>query len=121
VVAKRAPLNFQSYALRNADYPPNTTIAGIEWDFHLLEIHVAVNNPTDSDYENLDVGMQPDVWSHKAGLLTTDNECHVSAMPITEFIKGIIFEKSTDTITTVRPGEDTFDAHTGTGPNASRR
>jgi len=71
IVAAQAPISFQSYAMRNGDYPAGTTIAGIAWDSHLTDLRVAFTNPTDEDYENLDVAVQPDKWTYRAALLNS--------------------------------------------------
>jgi hypothetical protein len=79
VVGARAPIDFKSYAMRNGDYPPGTAIAGITWDSHLTDLRVVMTNPTDDDYENLDVAVQPDKWTYKAGLLNSPG-CDLSAI-----------------------------------------
>jgi hypothetical protein len=71
IVGAQAPINFQSYAMRKGDYSPGTTIAGIAWDSHLTDLRVTLTNPTNDDYENLDVAVQPDKWTYKAGLLNS--------------------------------------------------
>jgi hypothetical protein len=68
VVGAQAPIVFQSYAMKKGEYPPGTSIAGITWDSHLTDLRVAITNPTDDDYENLDVEVQPDKWTYKAAL-----------------------------------------------------
>ena len=79
IVGAQAPISFQSYAMRKGDYPPGTAIAGIAWDSHLTDLRVTLTNPTDDDYENLDVAVQPDKWTYKAGLLSSP-ECDLLQM-----------------------------------------
>jgi len=78
VVGKRAPLTIQSYAMKKGEYAAGTTIAGIAWDSHLTDLRVAVTNPTDDDYENLDIQIRPDKWTHKATLLANPGGCELS-------------------------------------------
>jgi hypothetical protein len=80
IVAARAPISLQSYAMRKGNYNSGTPIGGIIWDSHFTDLRVAVTNPTDDDYESLDLVVQPDQWSHKAAILTESSGCDLSAI-----------------------------------------
>jgi hypothetical protein len=80
VVSLSAPLNFDSYAMRNGEYPSGTVIAGIHWDSHLTDLRVSITNPTDADYYNLDLAVQPDKWNYKAGMLEENTGCLLTSI-----------------------------------------
>lgn len=113
VVAARAPINFLSYAMKNGEN--QTTIAGIAWDSHLMDLRVVVTNPSEDDYENLDVSIQPDKWTYKAALLTNDNECKLSPMPWTKTASVVLSSKGGATRITGMNSGTTFEARDNAG------
>lgn len=115
IVGAPAPLVLQSYAMKRGDYPAGTTIAGITWDSHLTDLRVAITNPTDDDYENLDIEVQPDKWTYKARLLDSpDPDCVLTPMGgnTVAFVKHAIGGVTTFTGTHVGMG---FEAHDSVG------
>ncbi len=59
VVFVPAPLNFQSLASKS-NYAPGTAPAGIPWRSVFVELDFIATNPTDSDYDNIDLWVRPD-------------------------------------------------------------
>ena len=59
VVFVPAPLNFQSLASKS-DYAPGTAPAGIAWRSVFVELDFIATNPTDSNYDNIDLWVRPD-------------------------------------------------------------
>jgi hypothetical protein len=80
IVFMSAPLNFDSYAMRNGAYPAGTVIAGIPWDTHLTDLRVSITNPTNEDYRDVDLAVQPDKWNYKAAILEPDTGCQLNPM-----------------------------------------
>jgi hypothetical protein len=114
VVAARAPIAFYSYAMRKGDYPAGTVIGGITWDPHLTDLRVAVTNPSDDDYQDLDLAVQPDKWSYKAAIVTSPSGCDLT--PIggnTVFLARN--GKGGSTTVTMTPIGTGFDAHDNQG------
>jgi hypothetical protein len=75
-----SPLNAQSYAVSNSDYPPGTKIGKIAWNAHFTDLRVAVSNPTDEDYTQLDIAIQPDHWNYAADITTEGVDCKLISM-----------------------------------------
>lgn len=46
------------------------SIGGIAWDSHFTDLRMAMSNSTSNDYQNLDVVVKPDKWTHKAAVLS---------------------------------------------------
>jgi hypothetical protein len=103
VVGIQAPIAFQSYAMRNGYYPPNTNIAGIIWDSRLTDLRVVITNPIDDDYENLDVKVQPDRWTYRAALLNNPG-CDLSPMGGNTISSAVNAKGGATTITSTRIG-----------------
>ena len=59
VVLVPTPLNFQSLASKS-DYAPGTAPAGIAWRSVFVELDFIATNPTDSNYDNIDLWLRPD-------------------------------------------------------------
>jgi hypothetical protein len=114
IVEAQAPLSFQSYAMKKGEYPKDTTIGGIAWDSHLTDLRVTATNPTDDDYENLDVEVQPDKWTYKAALLSSSSGCDLSPMGGETVFVALNVKGGNTTITSTRFG-NTFDAHDNVG------
>jgi hypothetical protein len=112
VVAAQAPITFQSYAMRNGDYSPGVTIAGMAWDSHFTDLRVVLTNPTDDDYENLDIDVQPDQWTYKAALLDSPG-CDLS--PLGGNMVSVATTKGGATSVTTTPVGPGFDAHDNAG------
>lgn len=75
-----APVKEVCYSTRNGEYAPGTTIEGIPWDSHLAELRVALTNVTDDDYENFDVNILPDAWTHRAVLTRLASACTLTPL-----------------------------------------
>jgi hypothetical protein len=75
----KAPVNLNAY-VRPGNYPANTTIGGVSWDPHFTDLRVAVINPTNDDYKDLDVAIVPDTWIYEASLLSTGADCQLSRL-----------------------------------------
>jgi hypothetical protein len=115
VVFRQAPVTLQSYAMKKGEYPAGTVIAGIAWDSRLTDMRVVVTDPTDDDYDNLDVEVQPDTWTYKAALLTNDSGCQLSKMPDTKAISVVLSSKGgTNKVTSVYTG-GTFEGQDAVG------
>lgn len=114
VVGAHAPITFQSYAMRKGDYPPDTVIAGIKWDSHLTDLRVSITNPSDEEYENLDIVVQPDYWSHRAALLMSISGCDVSPTDGNTVFFSRAKESGPITVTSTRVGLG-FDTHDSAG------
>lgn len=74
IVGALAPLTFNSYALRNGNYSDGIDIGGIAWNSHFTNLSVAVINPSDDDYGDVDIAIVPDVWTYKA-VIIGDSQC----------------------------------------------
>ena len=64
-----APLEVAAYV------PPGghanaASIDGISWDSHFTDLRIAMSNSTPIDYQDLDVLLKPDKWTHKAAVLS---------------------------------------------------
>lgn len=113
VVFATAPIEFLSYAMRSGDYAPGTVIGGISWDAHFTDLRVAVTNPSEADYQDLDLKFQPDKGTYKAALLGDAAGCDlISAGGNTVF--ATISKGGATKITTQKLGEG-FDAHDNVG------
>lgn len=80
VVGALAPLTFDSYAMRKGEYPSGTVIAGILWNSHFTDLRVSITNPTDDDYSDIDIAIQPDKWNYKAAILQENTGCQLISM-----------------------------------------
>jgi hypothetical protein len=58
IVFVDAPLNL-SALVTDATYPPGVKIEGVDWDSSFTKLQVHINNPTDRNYENLDLLLRP--------------------------------------------------------------
>lgn len=50
------------------DHPPGTSIAGIAWHPKLEEVRLSITNPSNGDYQDLDILMQPREWIYRAAI-----------------------------------------------------
>lgn len=106
----KAPVNLEAY-VRPGSHPANTSIGGIPWDPHFTDLRIALTNPTDDDYKDLDVVIVPDGWTYEATLLSTGADCKLFRM------EGNIFNvaqsgsggKATFTARRVGSGFETYD------------
>jgi hypothetical protein len=55
----------------NQDYPPATTIGGIEWKSKYSDLRIVFENPTDHEYRNLDFVARPDLFVAAEGKTST--------------------------------------------------
>ena len=60
IVFVTAPLQESIYASLG-DYPPGTTVAGIQWDSHrYMDLRINITNPSDYSYKDLDLELDVD-------------------------------------------------------------
>jgi hypothetical protein len=116
MVWAKAPLDFQSYAMRNGDYQVGTVIAGIDWDSHLTDLRLAVTNSSDDGYENLDLTIQADQWIYKAAIFSGPTGCDLSHTERIGRVISIMMPKESGVIkvTATRVGES-IDFHDSSG------
>lgn len=76
----KAPIDFDAYAMRNGEYSQGTIINGIKWDPHFTDLRVWIKNPTDDDYENVYLNLQPDQWNHTAAIVGDSDGCHLISL-----------------------------------------
>lgn len=79
IVGAQAPIVLQSYAMRNGNYSDGEVIEGIKWNSHFTDLRVAVTNPSDIDYQDLDVTVYSG-WTHQAVMMTSLSGCSLSSM-----------------------------------------
>jgi hypothetical protein len=65
----RAPLEVAAY-VPPGGHADGASIGGISWDSHFTDLRIAMSNSTPIDYQNLDVLLKPDKWTHKAAVLS---------------------------------------------------
>jgi hypothetical protein len=75
IVGANAPITFNSYALRSGNYSDGIDIGGIPWNSHFTNLTVAVVNPSDDDYSDMDIAIVPDVWTYKAVVIGDNSQC----------------------------------------------
>jgi hypothetical protein len=61
------------------NYPPGTTIEGIEWRAPYANLTVTITNPSGLEYNNVDVLALTDTYIARAALRASSNDCHVAA------------------------------------------
>lgn len=61
-------------------YPEGAVIAGIPWDSHLTDLRVWIKNPSNEDYSDLDVAVQPDKWTYMAAIVGDTDGCYIKAI-----------------------------------------
>jgi hypothetical protein len=81
----RAPFHVLA-SIRSGDYPSGTVIADIKWIPEFTELRVALVNPTDMDYERVDLFLDPDESIAKIG--------QASAVAGVSFIGDVTKEES---------------------------
>jgi hypothetical protein len=59
VLFAQAPLKIKALS-NDAEYPPGTKIAGIEWRQKFSELRITIANLTNYDYQDIDLVMRPD-------------------------------------------------------------
>ena len=114
VVLVLAPLTFDSYAMRKATHADGTDVEGIHWDSRFTELRVAVTNPTDDDYRNLDVVIQPDKWIHKAVVVNRLSVCDLTSVGGNVVEASLPNKTGMTTFRATRIG-DSFDFHDSMG------
>lgn len=58
-IIKQAPLIVRSEVIK-VKYPQSQVIGGITWTNDLIDLRVAIENPTDSDYQDIDITIRAD-------------------------------------------------------------
>jgi hypothetical protein len=114
VVFVSAPIDIIAYSMPRGDYAPGTKIGGIEWDGHMTDLRTAITNPSQDDYQDLDISVQPDKWTHKAAILGNTTGCGLTALngETISFARAKQSGKLTMTSTRVGSG---FDVHDSSG------
>jgi hypothetical protein len=105
VVFAQAPIDYLSFAMRNGSYAAGTSIAGIEWDDHLTDLRVAVINPSNDDYDDLDVSIQPNTWTYRAALLDGPLGCELTPIGFDALKVAINKKTGSLTMTATRTGD----------------
>jgi hypothetical protein len=80
VVLVLAPLTLDSYAIRTEEHPTGETIAKIALNPHFTDLRVLITNPTDDDYRDFDIKVQPDRWNYKAAIFEENSGCQLTEM-----------------------------------------
>lgn len=75
VLSKSAPLSFDSYAIRTDEFSSDGEIARIQWDSHFTDLRVSITNPSEDDYHDVDLVIQPDRWNYKANIFDENTGC----------------------------------------------
>src|ERR1700690_188172 len=93
VVLVRSPIDSTAYVILNSDYRPGINVGQIPWNPHFTDLRVAIINPDDDDYSNVDIAIQPDQWNYKADILNETTGCKLfpmggNAVLISSNIKG---------------------------------
>lgn len=114
VVFISAPLNFDSYAMRNGDYPSGTVIAGIPWNSHFTDLRVWVTNPTENDYDEVYLSVQPDRWNYKAAIVTENTGCQLNSLGGVSVLQASNIIGGATKVTGHREG-DVFEAEDNSG------
>src|SRR6266567_2429075 len=65
----KSPLELKAY-VPPGGHADAASIGGIYWDSHFTDLRIAISNSTANDYQNLDVLLKPDKWTHKAAVLS---------------------------------------------------
>lgn len=65
VVTSPAPVEIMAYTLPTT-HEDGAAVHGIVWDHRLAELWIAISNPTSDDYNDLDVTITSDFWTHQA-------------------------------------------------------
>ncbi len=58
-IIKAAPLLVRSEVVK-VKHPQNQSFGGIIWAPNLIDLRVAIENPTNNDYQNMDITLRPD-------------------------------------------------------------
>jgi len=112
VVLFSAPLQYDCYPIMSGDYPRGD----ITWNNHLTELRVAITNPSDMDYEKLDIAIKPDNWIYRATILEQGTGCSLQDMggEVIQIVRSA--KGGTTKITTHREGSK-FDTEDKEGDN----
>lgn len=78
VVAAPAPITLYAYAMRKGNYTDGTDIGGIIWDSHFTDLRLAVTNPSNNDYQEVDLTLVPDKSVYRAVLLDKPSICDLT-------------------------------------------
>jgi hypothetical protein len=68
-------------AMMKGNYPSGTEIGSIKWDNRLTDMRVVISNPTDDDYQQVDVTIRPDVPVYSADKLSGPSNCDLQKIP----------------------------------------
>ncbi len=100
-------MDLQAYS-PPGDYAPGTEIGGIAWDEHFRDLRVAVSNPSNEEYEHLDMTITPDQWVHRTAILEdAGGGCRVTPLESNAvyFAKPPIKTSTAQTFSAVRTGD----------------
>jgi hypothetical protein len=107
-----APLSLVAYS-PPGDYPPGTPVGGIPWDPHFAELRIGITNPTDADYQGLDLLLKPCCWVRQASILDNAPGCTLSEVGGGDILSMATASKSgklTVMATPVGTGLDLYDS-----------
>ena len=94
--------------------PDGTDVGGIAWNSHFTELRIAITNPSESDYQDLDVVMRPDKMVYKAAILDQSSMCGLKSISGNVFAITHIKKSGKMTVTGTRIGEG-IELHDDTG------
>jgi hypothetical protein len=85
-VLAKAPLDLMGYV--SGGHAAGELIGGISWDEHFTDLRMALTNPTDNDYQTLDINLRPNVWLSQGVILDKPSFCELSRAIPPEGIMG---------------------------------
>jgi hypothetical protein len=80
IVTAYGPLNLYSYALRKGNYDSGVKIGNIVWDSHFTNLTMAIVNPSNENYTDLELDAVPDTWLREATIVGTDLGCRLESI-----------------------------------------
>ncbi len=110
IVGASAPLELYSYAMRKGNQADGVDVGGIKWNSHFTELRIAVTNPSDEDYRDLDVILQPDRWTYEAVILNRPSTCDLTPIADMKLAVGKAKQTGTMNLTITRSGNE-VDVH----------
>jgi len=76
VPLSQAPCKFEAYL--HKDDGNLSKIEGVDWNKHFSDVRIAVANPTDEPYKDLDISINVDSWINKAVILNPIQGCDLT-------------------------------------------
>jgi hypothetical protein len=69
------PLEVNSFAMRNHNYPSGAEVEGITWHKNLTDLRVVISNQIDDNYKELDLTIHPDKWVYRGAIFRDNPGC----------------------------------------------